>query len=155
MHKGSCLPDVLNSANFSGRVDDVIQHTASLVSRSERISQAIWWFNFVAFAYHVFMLTMVNGGYFMLFSASFPETLGVIAMSVFCAAAQLTASLVSANLDGAVVKSGQKPDAASSNSFGESKDPQCVVVDRVVCKGCPHCNPGFDLSKYLSGSQIE
>ena len=98
VHKDSCLPDVLENANFSGHIDHVMEHGASLIESSERVNQAVWWFNFVACAYHFFMLTLVNGGYLMLFSAGFPETLGVIAMSLFCLAAQLAVRFVGHNI---------------------------------------------------------
>lgn len=88
---------VLQHANYSitkdqlGMVDQIIEQSTQVVKWINRFSWA-------AILYHLLILSLVNGGFFLLFASSLPEMIGSIVMCIFC----VTSGFLTHKLSGSV-----------------------------------------------------
>lgn len=95
--KGGAVSGVLQHANYSitkdqlGMVDQIIEQSTQVVKWINRFSWA-------AILYHLLILSLVNGGFFLLFASSLPEMIGSIVMCIFC----VTSGFLTHKLSGSV-----------------------------------------------------
>jgi soluble P-type ATPase len=95
---GDAHPEVLKHSNYCiskgslGILDQIIDQSSKIVSWINR-------FSWIAIAYHVAILALVNGGYFYLFSSALPEMIGSVVMSLFCVISQFLTQKVAHSLE--------------------------------------------------------
>ncbi len=92
-----CIQSVVDHANFIVKPSQ-LKMIPDIVTQATKVQSLVNQFTMAAGLYHLLMLGLVNGGYLMMFSASFPEMLGCVMMSAFCISLQFFVEAARSNL---------------------------------------------------------